>query len=527
MATTESRTGFRLPWSSEERSDKAPVDRSAEASTTDEFTDAVTETAEAPVSSVAEAPTGTPSGTATESPTEPQAQAEGTSPGNAAPADNVPPIAPDTNAKEPSVESTLTAAPASRPVSPAPVTRKPTQFVLDLTRAMQGAAEESRAQTLSQFQADAKTYIEGIHDRSAGEATDLRKRSDEDVSGIQDWSKAEIARIREETQGKIAERKQGLERELEDHAGQIEYEIDRVQSRVAGFELEMERFFEKLVAEQDPTQIAAMAQSLPEPPSFDASVPWQPSAEVAELIGDTEIPSNGARSNGRLDEAQLATAGQAGAELDGEAAMAAIEAAHQAAETTEAAATAETSQAEGPQPDSAEADPAAAGAADANSSGPDPRLAALGMSSGFDAAEAEAAAEATGTDARPTPAEDDILTIGDDALATRLAGLVPPEGDAEARAARAASEATSKVVVTGLVSVASIASFKRHLGRVNGVQSVGVSSGPDGEFVFTVHHDAGVKPAEVVPSLPGFRARVTNVTDNLISVSAHDPESGS
>ena len=42
MATTESRTGFQLPWSSEERSDKAPVDRTADAPDTDEPADAVT-----------------------------------------------------------------------------------------------------------------------------------------------------------------------------------------------------------------------------------------------------------------------------------------------------------------------------------------------------------------------------------------------------------------------------------------------------------------------------------------------------
>ena len=117
--------------------------------------------------------------------------------------------------------------------------------------------------------------------------------------------------------------------------------------------------------------------------------------------------------------------------------------------------------------------------------------------------------------------------MGDDALAARLAGLVPPEGEADARPARAASEQTSKVVVSGLVSVASIASFKRHLGRVSGVQSVGVSSGPDGEFVFTVHHDDAVNLSEVVPGLPGFRARVTNAADGVVSVTAHDPESGS
>jgi hypothetical protein len=402
------------------------------------------------------------------------------------------------------VDSTATAESApSRVASVAPVPKKPTKFVLDLTRAMQSAAEESRAQTLGQFQADAKTYIEEIHSRSAVEATELRKRSDEDITGIQDWSKAEIARIREETQGKISERKLGLERELEDHAGQIEYEIDRVQSRVAGFELEMERFFERLVAEEDPTQIAVMAQSLPEPPSFDASVPWQPSAAVAELIGDTTVVASSSPPDTETTEAGE----QPAADLspsDGEAAMAAIEAAHQAAEVAEV---------DGP---SAEAEGSAEPTTDEN----DPRLAALGLSPNYDAAEAEAAAEATQS------SDDEIPTMGDDALAARLAGLVPPEGEVEARPARAASDQTSKVVVSGLVSVASIASFKRHLGRVTGVQSVGVSSGPDGEFIFTVHHDDAVNLREVVPALPGFRARVSNAADGVVTVVAHDPESG-
>ena len=80
--------------------------------------------------------------------------------------------------------------------------------------------------------------------------------------------------------------------------------------------------------------------------------------------------------------------------------------------------------------------------------------------------------------------------------------------------------------MSGLVSVASIASFKRHLGRVTGVQSVGVSSGPDGEFIFTVHHDDAVNLREVVPTLPGFRARVSNAADGVVTVVAHDPESG-
>jgi hypothetical protein len=508
MATTESRTGFRLPWSSEERSDKAPVGRTAEATTTDEVTDAVTEATSVAPETTDQATLASAEATAVEAATDGQTETI-SSAETPTSTDPVQPTASDSNSKEASVDSIMTAAPVpSRPTSAAPVAKKPTKFVLDLTRAMQAAAEESRAQTLGQFQADAKTYIENIHSRSAIEATELRKRSDDDISGIQDWSKAEIARIREETQGKIGERKLGLERELEDHAGQIEYEIDRVQSRVAGFELEMERFFEQLVAEEDPTQIAVMAQTLPEPPSFDASVPWQPSAAVAELIGDTPFVTSGGTTP--ADAADLPASDDV--PPDGEAAMAAIETAHQAAETAEAGATTTD----------AETLSAAAGETDEA----DPRLTALGLSSNFDAAEAEAAAEATQADTEAISADDEIPTMGDDALAARLAGLVPPEGDGEARPARATSEATSKVVVTGLVSVASIASFKRHLGRVTGVQSVGVSSGPDGEFVFTVHHDATVDLREVVPSLPGFRARVTNAGDGVVNVAAHDPESG-
>jgi hypothetical protein len=87
------------------------------------------------------------------------------------------------------------------------------------------------------------------------------------------------------------------------------------------------------------------------------------------------------------------------------------------------------------------------------------------------------------------------------------------------------SAAATQVVVVGLVSVASIASFKRHLGRVAGVQSVGVSSGPDGEFVFAVSHGADVVLRDAIPSLPSFQARVTGSTDGIVHVTAHDPES--
>jgi hypothetical protein len=96
-----------------------------------------------------------------------------------------------------------------------------------------------------------------------------------------------------------------------------------------------------------------------------------------------------------------------------------------------------------------------------------------------------------------------------------------------ARAAAAAKPATvesTQVVVVGLVSVASIATFKRQLGRLPGVKNVGVSSGPDGEFIFTVGHGSDISLGDLIPTLPAFQARVVSEREGVLNVSAHDPE---
>jgi hypothetical protein len=149
---------------------------------------------------------------------------------------------------------------------------------------------------------------------------------------------------------------------------------------------------------------------------------------------------------------------------------------------------------------------------DAESAEVDPRLAALALTG--DATDAESALFT-----EPVEELEEIPTIADDALAARLAGLVAAEEDAAAD-----QTVTTRVVVTGLVSVASIASFKRHLGRLESVRTVGVTSGPEGEFVFSVSHGAELAIRDSVPTLPGFQARVTGVEDGVVQVSAHDPE---
>jgi hypothetical protein len=99
------------------------------------------------------------------------------------------------------------------------------------------------------------------------------------------------------------------------------------------------------------------------------------------------------------------------------------------------------------------------------------------------------------------------------------------EQPAESTDAPASTERVmTRVVVLGLVSVASIATFKRSLGRTQGVAAIGVASGPDGEFVFTVTHDSGLALRDAITALPGFDARVTGESDGGIDVTAHDPD---
>ena len=136
----------------------------------------------------------------------------------------------------------------------------------------------------------------------------------------------------------------------------------------------------------------------------------------------------------------------------------------------------------------------------------------------FAAAEAEAAAFSG--DVEDEASETPEPAVDHEAAAAALAATAddsPPQGE----------RATTRVMVTGLVSVASIATFKRSLGRVPGVSTIGVASGPDGEFVFTVSHDAGIGLIEAIAGLPGFEARVTAETPGGLEVTAHDPDTGS
>src|SRR6478609_6522406 len=97
-------------------------------------------------------------------------------------------------------------APSMIDTTAGPATRRPTKFMADLSRAMQTAAEVSRDETMARLSADVKTVVE--------------------------WSKAEIARIRDEAEARVATRKVALDGEMDAHAKVVEARVEQVTATV-------------------------------------------------------------------------------------------------------------------------------------------------------------------------------------------------------------------------------------------------------------------------------------------------------
>ena len=301
---------------------------------------------------------------------------------------------------------------------------------------------------------------------------------------IREWSKAEIARIREETEQRITGRKADLETEIEEHAAR-----HRARDRGgpgAGRQLRGTRWPRSSSASW-PRRIRPASPRWPRTcPSRRRSTTCvgrrrrgrprrsrpRTVAETAtddgrgrrraEAVGEAEpvAETDAVAETGDVETADEASrptprparprrtprptssprttprprpTGEAGTdeslagygegvdgdgEVDREAAFAAIQAAAEAAASAEVAADA-AARAEAVADVAIEIMGNHEGEGEAES---DPRFAALGLSPDYDAAEAEALASAEAS------SDEEIPEIGDDALAARLAGLVPGQG---------------------------------------------------------------------------------------------------
>jgi hypothetical protein len=107
------------------------------------------------------------------------------------------------------------------------------------------------------------------------------------------------------------------------------------------------------------------------------------------------------------------------------------------------------------------------------------------------------------------PAEEEVLAAR---LAELDATLQPTPADPEPAAATATATsgdpATTEVVVKGLGSFGAITGFRQALSGVDGIDSVALSLGQTGEFVFRATHAAGFDVRTAISQLEGDGAKI-------------------
>jgi hypothetical protein len=195
-------------------------------------------------------------------------------------------------------------APPAEEAAPA-VARRLTpleSFKSEIARAMQVAADLERERIEAGVAEEGTAQVEKVYTRAAAEAAELSKHADEDVNRVNAWYKDEVKRIRSEADRQIEDRRSGLEQSLTYHGSLIEAEIESVQLAVEGYRNSLGEFFGRLGEERDPSAIARLAGTLPDPPDLDEiraearSVAME--ALEQESAGETPEPPDEGSGNG-------------------------------------------------------------------------------------------------------------------------------------------------------------------------------------------------------------------------------------
>jgi len=143
-------------------------------------------------------------------------------------------------------------------------------LLAEIARAMQAAAAKEHERIQAGVGEEEGAQIEKVHARAVAEAAALRKGADDDVRLVETWCDEEIRRIRAEADRRIAERRTELDQSVTQHGSLIEAEVLSVHGAVAGYRESLDTFFARLAEEGDPSAIAGLAGTMPDPPDLDS-----------------------------------------------------------------------------------------------------------------------------------------------------------------------------------------------------------------------------------------------------------------
>ena len=398
--------------------------------------------------------------------------------------------------------------------------RRDNPLLTGLVKAMRDSARTTREETTARLRVEAESRVTAIRGRSAADAVALRTQAEEDMAGIREWSKAEMARIRLETAERIEARRGQLTTDshaLSSLTGRL---VTEIEGAVASFETEMKGFFKALLAEDDPTQLATLAERMPVPPVLE-SLPQAVAVGIDHVSSGARSRANRAAAkpaNGAKRAPRPATSKSAGGTGPSARAKSRVATAVSGDRGDQGSAPGT-----GPTLDPTGLDPEAAALAEAEA------LAGLDLSvmAGGDWQTRGAASSPNGARPQDGVAEGAASEASgegamSDASADSAVSDAVPEAEPQPAEEDFMIESQTRLIVVGLGD-AGVAAFEGALRAVPGVGSVNVSPGGDGEVVFSVTHGTATDLRAAVPELDGFRAHVTADEGAILSVAAQDP----
>lgn len=352
-------------------------------------------------------------------------------------------------------ESVETGA-AETAVDPAAGVEPSDQFLSSLTAAMRRVADDARETSLADARAAIAAKIAAMRATATARADELRTRAEQDVTGIGDWSRAEIVRIEAETQRKVEQRRAQLAEQLDEHDRRSSSEIAALEAQVEQYEGELALFFAQLGEITDPDTFISAARRMPRLPQADVDADHPSDDEAAETAETSAAEGHQERMR------------DLGIDRNGDTDLAESEA--------------NPTNGTGPE---AEADAAAAGAL------------------------AEAAVDEAAVDEAPTA----------DASPTKAPQGAAPVPETPSVLGDATLDTSTTIAAVGLGSFGAVTTFKTALEKADGVTAVRLSLGSGGEFMYTVTHRPDLDLGEVATTaLPG--ATVQRGADGVVQLSA-------
>jgi hypothetical protein len=197
----------------------------------------------------------------------------------------------------------------------------------ELARAMHAAATSQYERMNAELERRRAEQVDAIAARTATDTEHLRASTEQDISAIDAWSKAETEKIKQERLRRIEARREQLASQLERQDTIRQRELFAIEVAIDAHRSEIDQFFGRMERESDPTAIARVASSLPPFPSLaeisdgarrdataefeqlerDVAVEPAPDSTVAEATTALDDGMPDAEAHGRVGSTLLRT----------------------------------------------------------------------------------------------------------------------------------------------------------------------------------------------------------------------------